>query len=354
MNTDEYYARYVSNTLAGTSNQLFYNQDKSATAYAFYRIFAPGRFNYSFLYTNTVDGTYSDGSISKCNDSCGKWRIESLSVSVTKEITTAVLPETPLTFAGEKSKTVLPDEKFFTDGISLDVKSDEYLRIKIVYHGERVPCHVENQIPTFKDEGNGFKSDKLLPLPSMTGVERKVEKRVVFWGDSITQGIGCKENSYRHYNAVCAKALGEKYSFWNIGIGFGRATDAATDGAWAQKAVNCDTAIVCFGVNDINKVRDYKKITDAYDKIVKILSGKQVIFQCVPPFDYNKEQGGLWLKLNDYINNEISKKVFAVFNPCPILSDEKDIFRAKYGGHPNEEGSLLWGTALADFLRNKL
>lgn len=354
MNIDDYYAQYVSNTLAGTSNQLYYNQGVKATAYAFYRIFDAGQFDYSLLYTNTIDSTYADGSISKRNDPCGKWYIESLSVSPVNEITTADLPEIQLTFNGKKSKIVLPDEIFFTDKISLNVKQNEYLRVKIVYNGEKIPCHIENQIPTFKNEGDGVKANKLLPLPSMIGVNRKIEKRIVFWGDSITQGIGCKENSYLNYCAICANALGIKYSFWNLGIGYGRATDAATNKAWAKKAVNCDTAIVCFGVNDIFRVGDYRKIIAAYNKIIKILSGKQIIFQCIPPFDYTKEQGKLWLKLNKYIKNEISKKVFAVFDPSPILSDEKDVFHAKYGGHPNEDGSFLWGKALYDFLKVKL
>ena len=100
MNIDDYYAQYVSNTLAGTSNQLYYNQGVKATAYAFYRIFAAGQFDYSLLYTNTIDSTYADGSISKCNDPCGKWYIESLSVSPVNEITTADLPEIQLTFNG--------------------------------------------------------------------------------------------------------------------------------------------------------------------------------------------------------------------------------------------------------------
>ncbi len=58
-------------------------------------------------------------------------------------------------------------------------------------------------------------------------------------------------NSYEHWNAVVAENLGSQYGFWNLGLGYGRAADAATDGAWFFKAKQNDIVVVCYGVNDI-------------------------------------------------------------------------------------------------------
>lgn len=356
----EFCKEYTSNTLAGTSVQSYFTPQDKPVAYAFYKPFAAGEFDYSFLFTNTVDSTYSDGTLTKCNDPCGKWKIFDCKAIICDDVN-AVLDgksgnykEYALTFCGNREKSVLPNETFYTDSVKLNVSVSEYVCIKMVFGGEKIPCHIENQIPTFRDDGCGAKPDKYVPLPSMVGVKRPVKKKVAFWGDSITQGIGCRENSYAHYTAVCAGLLGKDYSFWNLGIGFGRAADAATDGAWADKVKTCDTVIVCFGVNDLYKIGDYEKIKASFEEIITILRGKNVVFQTIPPFDYPDNLGDIYLKLNDYIRNELVKKVFAVFDETPLLTDGDKPLAAKYGGHPNAKGCQIWGEALAAFLKDKI
>lgn len=351
---------YTSNTLAGTSVQSYFTPQGKLAAYAFYKPFSAGEFDYSFLFTNTVDSTYSDGSLTKCNDPCGEWKIFDCKVIICNDVNAALngsydkSKEFVLTFGGSPEKKVLPNETFYTDSVKLNVTENEYICIKTVFEGKNIPCHIENKILTYSDDGNGVKADKYVPLPSMIGVKRHVKNKIAFWGDSITQGIGCKEDSYAHYTAVCAEILGNEYSFWNLGIGFGRAADAATNGAWADKVKTCDTVIVCFGVNDLYKIGDYEKIKTSYDRIIGILKGKRVIFQTIPPFDYPDNLCEIYLKLNDYIRKELSKKVYAVFDETPYLSDSENPFAAKYGGHPDEIGCKLWGERLADFLRDKI
>lgn len=357
---NDFCKKYTSNTLAGTSVQSYFTPQGKVTSYAFYKPFSTGEFDYSFLFTNTVDSTYSDGSLTKCNFPCGEWEIFDCKIIICNDVNAAISgnydggKEFTLTFCGSREKKVFPDETFYTDSVKLNVAENEYICIKMVFDGEKVPCHIENQIPTYLDDGNGVKADKYVPLPSMIGVKRRVKKKIAFWGDSITQGIGCKENSYAHYTAVCAKLLGNEYSFWNLGIGFGRAADAATDGAWADKVKTCDTVIVCLGVNDLYKIGDYEKIKDSYDRIIEILKGKEVIFQTIPPFGYPDTLVDTYYKLNDYIRGEFAKKVYSVFDETPYLSDSEKPFVAKYGGHPNETGCKLWGERLADFLRDKI
>ena len=51
----KYFEKYKSNTLAGISNQSLFetdNKDCEYTGRAFYRLFAGGTYNYSFLFSN--------------------------------------------------------------------------------------------------------------------------------------------------------------------------------------------------------------------------------------------------------------------------------------------------------------
>ena len=51
--------------------------------------------------------------------------------------------------------------------------------------------------------------------------------------------------------------------------------------------------------------------------------------------------------------NELKNKVFAVFDCAPYLCGDAP-FKAKFGGHPNEQGCKIWGESLAAFLKDKL
>lgn len=357
MQTEEYFKKYVSNTVAGTSNQKYFDCENGAVSFAFYRVLKSGRGEYSFLFTNTIDSTFGLNPPTCANDSCGDWEVNFAVVYTgrsVEEVLYGKMGGIPLRFDGKNKIKVTPDACFCSDGVLLDVPENGYIGIKMAFKGEKIPCHVENCIPTFRDDGDGMKPDKYVPLPSMVGISRKVKSNIVFWGDSITQGNGCPTDSYKHYTAICADILGTDYAFWNLGIGCGRATDAATDGAWAQKAKNGDMVVVCFGVNDLFATNDYDKITASYDRIINILKGKKVIFQTVPPFDFDGERGELYDRLNEYILHTLDKKVYAVFDNRPYLSDLKNPRVARFGGHPNEEGCRLWGEALAEFLKQML
>lgn len=68
---------YVSNTLAGTSVQTYFESDgdlKKGRIY--YKIFNGGCFKYSLMISNTTDSTF--GIRSDCNFKCGEWKIHSI------------------------------------------------------------------------------------------------------------------------------------------------------------------------------------------------------------------------------------------------------------------------------------
>ena len=356
----EYFNRYTSNTLAGSGNQhIFKNKhpDEVTTGRVFYKIFTGGCYHYSILFSNIIDSTYADGSQCHKNVVCDQWQIESLELAICDscncEEMVEVGPMQKLTFSGSPSKTVMPGEFFHTDEVLLDVKKGQYICLQMAFRGEKLPYHPESLLPIFVLEDGNWVPSKEMPVPGMIGCDRPVERRVAFLGDSITQGIGTVPNSYAHWNACLAERLGPQDAYWNLGIGYGRADDAASDGAWLFKAKQADVVMVCFGVNDILQGFEEKMVIKNLKTIAESLRAcdVKVIIQTVPPFDYDDEKRPIWENVNHFIQTELAKEFF-VFDNVPVLCDEKKGRHvAKYGGHPDAEGCALWAKAFYEALR---
>ena len=54
---------FVSNTTAGSGNQLFFASEERKTSRAFFRVTHGGTFDYSLLFSNLMDSTYCTGSL---------------------------------------------------------------------------------------------------------------------------------------------------------------------------------------------------------------------------------------------------------------------------------------------------
>ena len=189
-----------------------------------------------------------------------------------------------------------------------------------------------------------------MPLASMVGCNRRISGRTAFIGDSITQGIGTPVNSYLHWNALLSESFGGANAYWNLGIGFGRARDLATNGAWLYKAKQNDVVVVCCGVNDILQNGNQKQLIQDFDTIVDLLISNKikVILQTIPPFDYVGEKLTIWQMANKHIKENLSEKVYCVFDVVPYLSQSGDCpQKAKYGLHPNVEGCKIWAQSLS-------
>ena len=353
----DYFKRFYSHTLAGSGSQFFFrNEDETliTRGCCFYKIFEGGEFPYSFLFSNTIDSTYSSGSKSHKNLVVDSWVIEEMLVGVTafcdKNSFERPTDMKQVLFSGQKCKVVNPGELFCSDDVVLNGKCGEYICLEIAFSGKMIPYHDESIIPTFVLENGEWVPSKKHPFPSMIGSELQAKKKIAFLGDSITQGIGTPVNSYAHWNAVLSEGLGREYSYWNLGLGFGRADDAASDGMWLYKAKQNDFVFVCYGVNDILQGYDSKTIKKNLQIIADKLSeaGVGVIMQTVPPFDYAPEHKMIWEDVNTFIKEEI-KNVSLVFDCVKCLSlSESEPYRSKYGGHPNSEGCRVWGEALLE------
>ena len=366
----DYFERFVSNTHGGTSNQYYFEMDKGEvrTGRVFYKIAVGGTYPYSLLFSNTLDSSFRKG---QKNQPCDAWEILNIGVArwpsdaFDEDFFSPVGADAinrqphaflPLSFDGSQTKVVASGEMFCSDPLELTFNAGDYLCLEITCRGSKIPCHPETRLPTFVCDEHGWCYSTEVPTAAMIGCERAVAARVGFVGDSITQGIGAPINSYAHWSALLAEKLGDKYAYWNLGIGCGRANDFATDGVWAYKAKNADCLIVCFGVNDILHGFSEEQIKRDLRSTVDLLrdGGRRVILQTVPPFDYDESHGWLWEAINRYIRTELSTRVDMVFDVVPYLNDdEANPYAATYGGHPNEEGGAVWAQALYEQIKNK-
>ena len=362
----QFFEKYTSNTCASSANQHIFTLDKNEvkTGRVFYKIFSGGEYDYSLLFSNILDSTYSNGDESHKNLICSEWTIHSAMVGrcsyipedITKYQGIEATDFVSLTFDGKTSKEVMPGEFFSTDPIKLNFEKDGFLCLEMTFSGSVLPYHEESLLPIYIKNGDGWEYCKKMPLPGMIGCDRPVKNRIGYWGDSITQGIGSTPNSYLHWNARLSEMLGDENSYWNIGIGFGRANDAASGGAWMYKALKCDTLIVCFGVNDLCRWFTTDETKKDLNTIIDTLkaNGKRVILQTIPPFDYNEERKAKWEVLNEFIHSELKDKVDFLFDCVPVLGRADEPYMSIYGGHPDDEGCRVWAEALYGEIKNIL
>lgn len=359
----EYFKNYVSNTLAGTSNQLYFDNSSANGAVSegmmLYRATVGGEFDYSVLFSNSIDSTYSRGQSGVPNMKLLDFDITGIKLGVLSGSKSPnpqnVASDTTLISAEVKKYEHTNHVTYFESApVKLNAAADDYIVIVVKFVGSKVPCHVETLIPTFKKDGENWRSDKNIPVANMVGIKREVKATVAYLGDSITQGIGVGENQYTFWNAITSKKLGNDFAYWNLGIGYARCKDAATDGSWLFKAKQADIVIVCLGTNDIgSETYDGKTLSTHIEKVVDKLNeaGCRVILQTVPPFTYSDARLDVWYDANEYIKNVLSQKVVAVFDQSELLmTAEKIPNKILYGGHPNKVGCKLWGEALYEFL----
>ena len=360
----EYFKNFVSNTSAGSGNQMLVkseNENEIKTGRLFYKVNNGGEYEYSFLFSNIADSTFSDGKLSHCNLICGGWTIHSLSAGVCSTCCADHMTDDirffPVTFSGKEQKEVMPGEFFASDPLKLCANSADYICIQISFSAKEFFCHEESLIPTFILKDGAWEPCKHMPFLSMLGCKRDAKLKIAFLGDSITQGIGTDINSYEHWNYKVAKKLGFLYAYWNLGLGFGRAQDAASDSAWLFKAKQNDVVVVCYGVNDILQGRSENQIKNDLLNITDKLTaaGVKVFIQTVPPFDYTGEKIDIWKNVNEYIKTVIAPKCIGIFDTSDVLSQSKELLHiAKYGGHPNSTGCTAWADALYPVLKNAI
>ena len=167
----KYFDRYTSNTLAAAANQHFFiteDSEREYTSRVFYKIFAGGRYNYSFLFSNIIDSTYADGSVSHMNLVCDEWDIVSASIAIADTCEAKTMPKVsgfvPIAFGGSTFRTVNPGEFFSSDPIEIDANKGQYICLEMTFKGRMIPYHEESIIPIFSLKDGEWVYDKKMPI----------------------------------------------------------------------------------------------------------------------------------------------------------------------------------------------
>lgn len=363
MKVEQFFETMVSNTLAGSSNQAVFLPEKEDEVYVgrvLYKVFSGGEYPYSFLFSGATDSSFPIENITPADYPVTGWEIVYARIGKCKNCDMQYVPEiadfTPLTFDGKKSFKVEKPELFCSDAVRFSAEKGEYICLEIAYKGKEIPHHFENSIPAFLKVGDEWVADNRAVFANMVGCDRKVEKKVAYLGDSVTQGLGAGNNEYKHWSALVSEMLGEQYAYWNLGIGFGMANDCAKDKIWLEKARKNDTVVVCFGINDMCRVKDAQRTKQDIITIIRELKkcGIRVILQTLPPFNFQAKSLETWKELNRFIKTEMDGVADRIFDMSPVLTQDLPEGYTKFEGHPNQEGSRLWAESFYSVLKEEI
>ncbi len=351
MNLTDFFRRFSSACTAGSANQVLshFSIPTCHTGRVYYRLSHSGQ-NVSLLFSNQIDSTFADGSVSRANDSGGTWKILSLRIGISARSGEEPHQWKSATFDGYEEKTVMPATGMFcTDPLPFPIEAGSYLCYEITLFGACFPYHEEIVLNVTKKNTNGMLiPDRRIPVPLMIGLDVPVTCRIGFLGDSITQGCGTALESYTHWVAKIAEQLPASRSVWNLGIGYARAQDAATDQGWLARAKMCDVVNICFGVNDLLHGRSAKDIVYDLSTILSVCksAGCKTILFTVPPFDMIGEPMHRWYIVNTAIRENLQKNADAFFDFAAVLGQSAPYEHcSKYGGHPNAEGCAVLADA---------
>lgn len=359
---------YVSNTVIATGNHTVITHAESVTYRAWFPVEEAGSFNYCFYFSNTVDSTMDDGSLAYAGMSGGSYTIESAYISDGgTEFDANVEPTSTvqITFDGETTKDVEPDETFWSDPVEFDVPEGHYLLWEWTITGEDIPAiTMSNLAYSYRDkgDGNGFIYTNEIPLPQLIGCDRDVETRIVTLGDSITQGCGTSEFEYQFWAAQTLDLLGaEDYSLWNLGLGYSRATDCAIGGDWLERAIEgADIITVAFGTNDIVSGAyggDGSSSADEIETAVRSITsacteaGVTTILWNSPPFDLTDELDAIRVEYNSRVESIADDCGAIYFDVASLLADSSDASQTIYGQHPDDEGCAVIADALVEVIQ---
>ncbi|GIO43020.1 hypothetical protein J41TS4_27780 [Paenibacillus apis] len=371
---------YTSATVvATTSNFIMVREEPFTHTYrTVIRLREQGTLKLRFGFSNTVDSTWEQGTIAWAGREGGAWRIEAACIAdggIDHNCSYNEGTLVHLTFGGTGTRDVLPGEQFYSDPVEIYLPDGHDLMFSWTLSagpGASIPYNTEQMLVTAYDapgfraaqpNEDGFrKSDNLLVLPSWIGYEKDTVQELVFFGDSITQGVRTAQDGYDYWVAKIANQLGPACGVWNLGSGWARAYDAATDTAWLRKAKQGkDKIVLCLGVNDIDiGCRTAEQLlSDLQDIIYRLKNHNpdvKIILCTVPPFNFVEEREQIWRTVNARIRGLSLSGVDRVFDIAEVLSQpaphehllQRQYMSSEFDPHPNG----LAGTRIAEaFLR---
>jgi lysophospholipase L1-like esterase len=360
--------------LAVPSNQLVTTAAPFMNTYRTYvKPRAGGSYNWRFWMSNTTDSTYGAGPLDP-NQPGGTWRIAAATLAdggTTPDGSVVAGTVVPMTFGGAPSRDVGPDEKFWSDPAAIDLPDGHLLAftwaVSAAAAGPVLTCASSSILSswiayagdaTAQEAATGFSTtnDRLV-APALFANDRPVTNRLCFLGDSITQGIGSTRNAYSFWVAKIADGLPPEVGIWNLGSGYARAGDAASDGAWLAKAKQCGEVAIALGVNDIANEMPTPDVLLGY---LTTIIGKlrahnpavKIILFTVPTFNFTGAAYTTWKQVNDTILSAPPAGVDRVFDVAAVLSQPapndglvKPEYNTGSDAHPNDAGSAAIAAA---------
>lgn len=349
------FTTYVSNTVVSTGNNFYIEKAENITYRAYLPVEQYGELEYKFFFTNMVDSTYAKGKNAFVGKDGGAYTVSNAVIadggtSTEDEITN----RTPVTFGGKETKEVAADESYWSDPVTMNIPEGHYMVWEWTVSGEGIPCNKMASLTSTASSADGetFQFCDEIPLPQIIDAKRDVKHTVAAIGDSITQGCQTEQMKYEFWASKISTQLGSDVAFFNCGLGWARASDAASNENWLSRVSQYDTVIVAFGTNDIvsgkygGKKSSAEEIDEYLDTIVSYLTEKgcDVILFNAPPQDFKETNEGIRTALNEKIPAIAEKYGAKFFDFSALLSTEDEPGKAVYGGHPNGEG----GTVVAD------
>ncbi|WP_246054044.1 SGNH/GDSL hydrolase family protein [Paenibacillus anaericanus] len=367
---------YTSATVVSTATNYIMDKGNvfTHTFRSYIQLRENGSLNLKFWHSNAIDSTWDMGQVAVGSQLGGEWLIEAAFVAdggKTPDGKVVEGSQIPVTFAGKDSKKVTPGEKFYSDEVSIHLPEGHYLSftwtITTCSPGKTYPFNVEQMLVTAYDAPGNLahqesatsftESENMLVFPSYIGYKKDVGEHIVFLGDSITQGVRTTKDAYEYWVARIAAEMGSNVGVWNIGSGWGRAYDTATDGSWLYKAKQGNKVIIALGVNDIDigKRSAEQLLTDLttiVSKIKETSPSTEVTLFTVPTFNFSGEQENVWRKVNHTILTHPPVGVSRVFDVAHVLSQaapndhllKPEYMSSVYDPHPNG----LAGKAISD------
>ena len=358
--TDNMFNEYFSNTVVSTGNNARINKAESVTYRAYFPVEEYGELEYCFYFSNEIDSTYSNGSPVHVGAETGDYTIESARIadggtSTDDEITNYV----DVTFDGSASREVSSGEQFWSDPVNFSLEEGHYLVWEWTITGSKIPATNMSDLTstTSSDDGEEFVYCAEPALPQLIGAKREVKLSIAAIGDSITQGCMTDYMAYESWAMQISQKLGEDYSFWNCGLGWARASDAAYDGDWLERVTTADVVIIAFGTNDIGSGEyggDGGNSADEIDAYVRTLiekctaAGCSVVVFNSPPQDYEGDYETVRTEYNEMLESTCSELGVYCFDFASLLCDEDAPSVAKYGGHPNGEAGGIVSDAFIE------
>ena len=369
MKTPDLFAQYPSNTPVGSGNNKFL--EITPGTYTYRMVIQPkfyGKHTWRFWYSNIVDSTWNMGAVSRSGLCGSRWQLLSASVGVSKcnDLFAAPLSDlTPVTYEGEPSRTVQPAEQFWSDPVTLDIPAGNYLVFSWCVSFEKgaiLPCTPDSQVMCGIADGDhsadtdhtAFRLSTETVMPNLFGADLPVSTRMIFVGDSITQGIGSDPYQYNHWVAQISRNIGDQISVWDIGLGYARAQDLGRNNAWLGKAMHGDIVCIMLGVNDLLQGINEEEIFDSLWTAIQALRRNnpavRIVLLTTPPFDYQGDTLYRWRNLIRRQKNVLRGVVDGLFETAPVWgkpSPEEHL--SLYGGHPNARGSTAMAKAFCDW-----